>query len=250
MGDNNPKIPIIIEETAHEALPINPNIQALSRSVGVPTNGRELKSIIIDQFGLSKIALNQYLKGVNVLKSKLGENPNQTSYDGKLGVVPNQDTPIATSSLGTPIWDYLIIAGDTYKDRTLGNVTYTDQRIDTILITLTQSHALVLTEIQGRDDEVIEYVGKKSIRMNFKGGVYGNNNNRPKAEIANIVKMLNSNKPLKIKYCGFLAEWNVSEIYLLDKSIPQSMGGYNYQLFEFNAINSVPVILAAKTVNT
>jgi len=230
-------------------VPQIPNVKVISDGYGLPTNVGQLRDIIIDQFGLSKVLLNAYLKGVNVVKSKLGEAAKQTNYDGKIGTVCQQDTPVATSVLGTPIWDYLIIQGDTYQDRTYGTVTYSDQRIDAILMTLQQSHALVLTEIQGRDNEVIEYVGKKSIRINFKGGVYSNNNNRPKAEIANIQKMLNSNKPLKIKFCGFLGEWNISEVYVLDKSIPQSMGGYNYQLFEFNAINSVPVILASKTTS-
>jgi hypothetical protein len=245
--DENFKIPPIVKDSAQEIVP-NPNITALVRSQGLPTNQQELRTIVIDSFGLQKVLLNQYLKGVNVIKSKLGQPAQQTDYNGKIGTFFEQDKPIGTSVLGTPIWDYLIIAGDTYQDRILGTVTYEEQRIDTILITLSQAHSLVLTEIQGRDDEVIEYVGKKSIRVNFKGGVYGNNNNRPKAEIANLVKILNSNKPLKIKYCGFLGEWNISEIYLMDKNIPQSMGGYNYQLFEFNAINSVPVILAAKQI--
>lgn len=235
-----------IPKPEENSLPQIPNVEVIANAYGFPTNQGQLREVIIDQFGISKVLLSTYLKGMNVLQSKIGEQPTQTNYDGKLPAVKAQDTPVATSGLGTPIWDYLIIQGDTYQDRTYGNVTYTDQRIDTILITLQQSHALVLTEIQGRDNEVIEYVGKKSIRINFKGGIYGNNNNRPKAEIANIMKMLNSNKPLKIKFCGFLSEWNISELYVMDKSIPQSMGGYNYQLFEFNAINSVPVILAAK----
>lgn len=242
----NYKIPV---EIAKEALPINPNIEALARANQLPTNQRELKSIIIDQFGVSKLALSTYLKGVNYAKSKLNEK-HETNYNGKLPAVGAQDTPLGTSILGTPVWDYLAIEGGSYVDRVLGTVTYDAVRIDTILITLQQQHSLVLTEIQGRDDEVIEYVGKKSIRMNFKGGIYGNNNNRPKADIANFRKMINSNKPLKIRYCGFLGEWNISEMYVLDKNIPQTMGGYNYQLFEFNAINSVPVILAAKQIST
>lgn len=237
------------KEVVHEALPINPNIEALAKANLLPTNQRELRSIIIDQFGLSKVLLNNYLKGVNYAKSKLNER-HETNYNGKLPVVGAQDSPLTTSVLGTPIWDYLAIEGGTYIDKTLGTVTYDSMRIDTILITLQQQHSLVLTEIQGRDDEVIEYVGKKSIRINIKGGLYGNNNNRPKGDIANFRKMINSNKPLKIRYCGFLGEWNISEVYVLDKNIPQTMGGYNYQLFEFNAINSVPVILAAKQIST
>lgn len=250
------RIPEIIQQTHDEVTGPRPNVKILAQANGLPTNVGELKSIVIDKFGLSKFELNSYLKGVNYVKSLTNDNT-QTTYNGKVGSVPAQDAPIAYSSLNTPLWDYIVFEGDSYVDRSLAyntdangrplpNVTYDEQRIDTMLISLSQSHSLVLTEIQGRDNEVVEYVGKKSFRINFKGGVYGNNNNRPKAEIANIQKMLNSNKPLKVKFCSFLAEWNITEIYVLDKSIPQTMGGYNFQLFEFNAIQNVPVILASQ----
>lgn len=243
---------IIIPEPNDRAPQQLPNLEALAESqgLGLPSTRSEARAIIIDEFGLSKLALNQYLKGINLIKSKLGDKNNQTSYDGKTGQVPAQDQPVATSVLGTPIWDHLIIQGGSYVDVATGKtITYSDQRFDSVLMIASQSHRLVLTDIQGRDDEVIEYVGKASIRVNFKCGVFGNNNNRPRNEILNVVNMLNSNQPLKIKFCNFLSDLNVSEVYVLDKNIPQNMGGYNYQLFEFNAINNVPVILASVKTN-
>ncbi|HWY13258.1 MAG TPA: DUF6046 domain-containing protein [Bacteroidia bacterium] len=242
MSDLN--IPEQFNEAKKEVTP-NINVKILTQGQGLPTNISEGRAIIIDQFGLSKLALNTYLRGVDFAKSKL-EKSNKTDYNGKVPVAQRQDFPLSTSALGTPLWDYLIIRGGTYTDRLRGQITYPDIRIETVLINITQSHNLVLTDIQGRDDEVIEYTGKKSFRINFKGGIFGNNNNRPKNEIADFVNMINSNKPIKIRFCGFLAEWDISEFYILDKSIPQTMGGYNYQLFDFNAINSVPVILASK----
>lgn len=206
---------------AHNDIPLNED------------EGKErIKAFIQNKFGLQNVNLETFI------------------IESRIGRVPLQDDPVGTSELGTPVWDRLIIKGDSYVDRTLGNITYDDIILDTVLMTLTQSHRLVLTEIQGRDNEVIEYVGKASFRINFKGGVFGTNNNRPKTKIDEIKKMLNSNKVIKVKFCGFLAEWDISEIAILDKTIPQTMGGYNYQLFEFNAIQSVPVILATKTTTT
>lgn len=240
---------LILPQDEQNFVPRIPNVNPIVQSFGVPTSIKGSRDIIIDQFGISNVALTQYLKGVNVIKSKLGEKNNTTNYNGKVGSVPAQDAPIATSVLGTPVWDHLVIQGGSYIDTASGKtITYSDQTFDSILMLATQSHRLVLTEIQGRDDEVIEYVGKASIRINFKCGIFGTNNNRPRTEIVNVINMLGSNMPLKIKFCNFLADLNVSEIYVMDKSIPQSMGGYNYQLFEFNAINNVPVILASINV--
>lgn len=214
-------------------------------------NQRQQKEIIIGEFGLEKIALTQYLKGVNIIKSKLGEKTNDANYNGKLPVQIQQDAPIRTSILGTPMWDYLAIEAGNYIDNQTGKtVNYNEQILDNVLINASQAHRLVLTDIQGRDNEVIEYVGKASIRLNIKCGVFGTNNNRPRNEIINVINILNSNQPLKIKFCNFLADLNVSQFYVLDKNVNQTMGGYNYQLFEFNAINNVPVILATiKTQN-
>lgn len=197
--------------------------------LSIDTAKERIKAFIQEKFGLKNVNLETQI------------------YKSRIGVVPERDVAPWTSDLGTPVWDTLIIQGGSYEDRTYGNITYEDFRMDTVLMTLTQSHRLVLTEIQGRDSEVIEYVGKASFRINFKGGVFGKNNNRPQEEIQNLKKILNSNKVIKIKSCFFLNEWDISEIAILDKSIAQTMGGYNYQLFEFNAIQSVPVVLAAKT---
>jgi len=226
---------------------IEERIKTVSEAHGIPTNIDNGREIIISKFELEKVELNMYLKGTEFIKSKLAEK-NDTSYNGKLPQINQaQDDIIQFSELGTPMWDTLIIKGDSYVDRTYGNISYPDIQINTCLINITQAHNLVLTEIQGKDNEVIEYIGKKSFRLNFKGGFFGNNNNRPKDAIQNFKKMINSNKILTIKQCGFLSEWDITEIAVIDKSIPQTMGGYNYQLFEFNAIQNVPVILASKT---
>jgi hypothetical protein len=205
------------------------------------------QKIVIQSFGLQAVQVLEYsgvIAGL-VLGEELGSNRG-SDYNGKLPQAPQGDTPLTMlSDLGTPMWDNLVIQGDTYTDTNTGNaVTYPNVTLNTILITMTQQDNVVLTPIQGRNGEVVEYISSQSWRINFKGGVFGNGNSRPFADIENLKKMLNSNKPLIVKFCGFLGEWDISEIVKIDKSIPQNMGGYNYQLFEFNAIENIPVILA------
>ncbi len=164
---------------------------------------------------------------------------------------PPQDTPVGWSDLGTPVFDNLIIQSGSYTTPTGQNVSYDEQTFNSALITLTQAHNVIITSVQNRDDEVIEYIGKFSFRINIKGGVFGVNNNRPIKDISNLIKILNSNMPIQVvanSNGGFLQEWNISQFVVLNKNIPQIAGGYNYQLFEFDAINDVPVILAQQAV--
>ena len=177
-------------------------------------------------------------------ESKEAQKPSQNQFNGKTGTTQSQDESDGTSILGTPVWGRLVIKSGTYFDSLLGQQSYPQMTFDTVLFTLTQTHHVVITQIQGRDNEVIEYIGKLSFRINCKGGIFGKNNNRPKSEIANFKTMINSNQPLIVQSNSFLSEWGISEIVILDKNIPQIAGGYNYQLFEFDAIQNTNVVLA------
>lgn len=203
------------------------------------------QKIIIQSFGLQAVQTGVYagvIRGIEALNKIPNQRTNQ--YGGKLPVPGTPDSPIYTSALGTPIWDTLIIKAGSYIDTTFGKTDYPDIRLDTCLITLTQGHNVVITPIQGRDGEVIEYIAKMSFRINVKGGIFGTGNVRPKTDIYNLRFMLGSNQSLVVKESGFLSDWDITEFAILDKNIPQAMGGYNYQLFEFNAIQDLPVILA------
>lgn len=192
---------------------------------------------------INELKYEGIMKGLSEL-DKLNPNRND-NYNGKTGTTQQQDTPDGTSILGTPVWGRLVVESGSYIDTNTGNViNYPSITIDTVLFTLSQVHHVVLTPIQGRDYEVVEYIGKASFRINCKGGIFGKNNNRPKKDIDNLKLILASNQPLIIQSNSFLTEWGISEIVILDKNIPQIAGGYNYQLFEFNAIQNTPVILA------
>ena len=120
--------------------------------------------------------------------------------------------------------------------------------MDSAILTISQQDNVVLTEIQGIDGEIIEYVSKKSFRINIKAGIFGTGNIRPSADIATLALILQSNDFISVT-SNFLKEWNITEIVRLDKHVPQIPGGYNYQLFEANFIQNTPVILAQQSSN-
>ena len=164
------------------------------------------------------------------------------NYSGLFKSVPTPDNPDAQSRIGTAVYGNLQVFAGSYINTSDGTtITYDAFNIDTIIMTATQAHNVVLTPIQGRDGEVVEYVGKASFRINFKGGFFSSGNTRP--NLGNFYRMINSNQPIRV-YSSFLQELGISEIIILDKNIPQVEGGYNYQVFAFNAIVNTPVILA------
>jgi hypothetical protein len=206
------------------------------------------QQIIIEQFGLSTVRNNAtYL---NLSGSPIGNDLNSGIGFTK-SLLPQgsePDTALFTSAaLGTPIFDTLIFRAGFYIDAGTP-VAYPDFRVDNALITLTQAHNVIITPIQGRDGEIIEYSGKASFRINIKGGVFGTGLQRPSSQIATLNAVLQSNAPLIVLQCGFLTDFNISQMVILDKTFPQVAGGYNYQLFEFNAIQDTPVILAQSQV--
>lgn len=211
------------------------------------------KKIIIQAFGLQAVETGVYAGVINGIvgatKLQSYAKTNNNEYDGALPQKAVADPTIGTSQLGTPIWDNLVIKAGSYIDTVYGPVNYEELRLDSILITIYQAHNVIITPIQGRDGEVIEYIGKMSFRINIKGGVFGTGNVRPVSDIANLKLTLQSNKSLIVKNCGFLSEWDISEFAILDKHLPQIAGGYNYQLFEINAIQDTPVILAQQQGN-
>ncbi len=208
------------------------------------------QKIIIQAFGLTHVKILAYAGVIGAIEiASLHQKSTLNEYNGLLPEALTPDSAVDQSVLGTPVFDNLIIAAGNYIDTTYGPTSYNELRLDSCLITLYQQNNIVLTPIQGRDGEVIEYISKMSFRINVKGGVFGTGNKRPYSDIVNLKLALQTNNTLRIipvnsTSGGFLSEWDISEIAILDKNIPQSMGGYNYQLFEFNAIQDLPVILA------
>lgn len=212
------------------------------------------QKIIIQSFGLPLAEIGMYVGTIGALRAidRARGIKDNNQYVGKTGTPPLSDYPdrspagAITSVLGTPVFDNLVIAAGSYTDSVLGVQKYQTLRLDSAIITITQHNNVVLTPIAGRDGEVIEFVSKMSFRINVKAGIFGTGNKRPAADIATLSLALGSNDVLQVA-SGFLGEWNITELVILDKNIPQMPGGYNYQVFEFNAIENVPVILAQQS---
>ncbi len=151
---------------------------------------------------------------------------------------------IGTSVLGTPIYSNLAIRAGDYQDNdgvTIGK--YDAINIEVAIFVIDQEDNLVLTDIQGRPNTVIEYTGSKSWMINCKGRVFSSDRNTyPYTAAKNLITALSSNKPLTVD-SWFLNMAGIYQMTIKKKSIPQEEGSLEYQKFEFDAIADSPIVL-------
>lgn len=167
----------------------------------------------------------------------------------------NGMTILGHSVFGFPIYSNLTIKGDSYKDNA-GNVIgkFSDIRIDAVIMEISRENNLVMTDIQGRNNTVIEYISAKSWKINVTGKILKNspeqlrtygNGEYPLDDVTNFISALDSNKSLQVT-SWFLNMAGIYNMVIIDKNIPQEEGSQEYQKFEFKAIADSPVILKLK----
>ena len=206
------------------------------------------KQIIIEYFGLGNLATLAYQATVPPLSinTDVSRNPNY-----KIPTPQAWDKPLGYSSLGTPVWDRLTFCP-------AGTFTYTDPvtntpyqvpalNIDTVLITIDRPTKIITTAIQGRDSEVIEYIGKGNWNINIKGGFYGPINVRPKDAIATLKQLEGAKTSIPVS-SNLFQEWGISELVIEHIHLPTLSGSYSMQLFEITAKSDVPFILQSSGV--
>src|SRR3990167_7460356 len=86
-----------------------------------------------------------------------------------------EDTPVAQSILGTPVYDNIVFQGGKYKTLEGDEITYAggpnseNFRIDNVLMTLSQSKNIVTTALQGRDGTIKEFMSNGDYVINIAG---------------------------------------------------------------------------------
>jgi hypothetical protein len=141
------------------------------------------------------------------------------------------DVPIEKqiSKLGTVVYSNVIL-NKTFE--------WNDFRIDDCLISVTQDKKLVITDIQGKDNEVIEYIGLSNYQIQIIGRLNGSYNTNPKEETAILKKILSAGQTLAIT-SWWLQNLDISDIVVTGFNFAQTEGEYSTQYFTINAISDV-----------
>lgn len=115
--------------------------------------------------------------------------------------------------------------------------------VDIALFTVNRNKNIVVTPISGRDEDVIEYLSKKSFTINIKGIINGDNGRYPQEEVESLIKYLEANVALPITSFYLNSLFSVYNVVVTDYSLAQDEGFYSRQKFEINCISDAPVEL-------
>lgn len=176
----------------------------------------------------------------NLLPSRVGKQTTGSKYNIPQGVTP--DSPISTSVLNTPVYSNIHFLDVEYTDMQ-GRVITTNGKIyDAVLITVSQAKKIIMTEIQGRDGTVKEYIGMDDYHVSVNGIITGTNGVHPADEIAILKKMLDAPVAIDV-VCPYLQNLGIQSLVVQDYTFEQQAGGYAYQSFSINFKSDIPVQL-------
>ena len=163
-------------------------------------------------------------------------------YKGRINVIAkDQSTVLRKSKLGSAIFSELRF-GDVYKpvDGGYELIEHTFP-IDLALFSVNQTKNLVMTNVNGRDGTIKEYIGLGDYQINVKGVINGANGVYPQADVDNLMKFLIYDQSIPISSPYLNDIFGVTEIVVKDYELPQTEGGQSFQKFEINLASEKPV---------
>ena len=138
---------------------------------------------------------------------------------------------VAESYLGTPVFDNIVLLPDEIN-----------LRIDTVLLSISQTKNIVKTAIQGLNGTVKEYIADGDYEINIKGLIVSENNQYPSADVASLIEICKRSENIRVT-SNFLNLFSIDDIVIESYSFEQLEGYTNVQKFEINAISDKPTEL-------
>lgn len=178
-------------------------------------------NIILESFGLS------------YLKPKV--------YDLVQGHDTAQDKPALSygSLLGTPIFSYITLTDPNSRQDTI--------TVYSCLMEVTMDRNIVVTNIQGRNGSVKEYISDSDYNVVIRGAIVsGFNNVYPVGPIELLTKkLLTLNTSLEV-VSPFLSHFDIHNLVVTGYAFPQREGYNDMQVFEIRALSDDPVNIRIK----
>lgn len=160
------------------------------------------------------------------------------------GEVPEFDEQVRRSSIGSPIYKFADVRLSSFRvNGSTGQPTFPEVLLDTCLVDVQQPKNIIITEVQGRDTGVIEYISRGNAQITLRGVLdSGAMNVYPEQAVTNLVNLLNLAEPLAIT-SPFIQLLGIDEVVVQSFTMFQDPGGYNYQAYEISLIENIPLNL-------
>lgn len=186
--------------------------------------------------------VSQIVRAFNLANRKYIVAKDQNPYDGKIDKTITADPELYKSSLGTPVVADVTLKGGTYTNEDGRIVTFGDIRLVTVLVNVAQPKRIVITEIQGKNNSVKEYIGLSDYALNINGIITGPNGRYPIEEVSALKELCKA--PVSIPVISrYLQNLDIYNLVVTDYNFEQQPGGYSSQYFTINAISDEPVEL-------
>ena len=139
------------------------------------------------------------------------------------------------------------VKGKTFLDAQL-NEHYFDEdlRFDTVLFNVAQQKNIIRTPVQGKDGDIIEYIGKSNYSVDIKGVFTAPNGYYPYYDVLNYCKIMGAGVELPVKSWYLNDIWNIHNLVVTFYSNPNGSGTASEENFEIQAISDEPTILRIK----
>lgn len=153
------------------------------------------------------------------------------------------DPAIATSYLGSPVYDQLILKVPALNP---GLIT-TDLIMQTILLEVNQERLIQKTSIQGRNGTVKEYISDGDYMISIRGAMVSPYSNHfPFSDITDLVRFCKIQDSIAIA-SKFLGYFGINSIVIEKYRIAEKMGSRNEVPFEIQAVSDYPIEFLLKT---
>jgi len=189
---------------------------------------------VLKGFGLEQIRAKVYQKGLGEPLSTNGADFPNIEADVSTRLNTGTDEGEKLSYLGTPVFSDLILKIDD-SDEGLN--------IQTVLFDIVKPRKIVLTEVEGRDGSVKEYISEKDIEVNIKGALVNQDGfSYPLDDFLKLKTLVDHKADIQC-ISPLLQLFDVYNIVVLSSRFPQERGFQNVQFFEINAISETPIEL-------
>lgn len=193
---------------------------------------------------LNKLAIRGYSPGLASSVNTLLTTRNEIEYQEALKEATQEITGYQLNAFDTPDTAYS-------KDTVFGLPIYmpllfekidnmsNDLFLDSAVVTISRTKNIIVTNVQGRDHSVKEFINNGDYNVSIEGFIAGKGANYPREQVEQLEVILNAKQSLKVVNEVFQI-FGIHELVITDYELPP-MPMFNIQRYEIAAISEKPI---------